>query len=264
MSALTDPVQPKKSLGQHWLDDQPSLRAMLDSAAVGPADTVLEVGPGLGALTELLVERAKHVVAVEVDPKLAASLPKRIKSDNLEIVSQNILNFDLSGLPKGYKLVANIPYYLTGNLIRAISESSNPPQKVALLVQKEVAERVVAKPGEMSVLGVTAQFYWQVELGRIVPARLFTPPPKVDSQILILKRLSKPLFTGLDKKDFFRLVKAGFSQRRKTLLNSLSAGLQLGRDDVASHLERASINPERRAQSLSLQEWHQLYKAIFN
>ena len=254
----------KKSLGQHWLDDPASLAAMCDAAAVNSNDTVLEVGPGLGSLTELLVRRAKQVVAVEFDAKLAATLPKRVQADNLDIVSQDILTFDFTSLPPGYKLVANIPYYLTSNLIRVISEATNQPAIAALLIQKEVAERVAADPGEMSVLSITAQFYWEVKLGQVVPARLFKPPPKVDSQILILHRRQPTLFPDIDLKDFFRLVKAGFSQRRKTLLNSLSAGLQLSRDETESICERASINCGRRPQTLSLDEWHQLYRAHFH
>jgi 16S rRNA (adenine1518-N6/adenine1519-N6)-dimethyltransferase len=166
-------------------------------------------------------------------------------------------------LPPDYKVVANIPYYLTSNLIRVLSETSNRPILAALLIQKEVAERVAAQPGDMSLLSVTAQFYWQVGLSQVVPARLFTPPPKVDSQIIILDRLNETLFPEVDPKSFFRLVKAGFSQRRKTLLNSLSAGLQLSKDDTRAVCERASIDPGRRAQSLSLEEWRQLYVASF-
>jgi 16S rRNA (adenine1518-N6/adenine1519-N6)-dimethyltransferase len=156
-------------------------------------------------------------------------------------------------------VVANIPYYLTSNLIRVLSESINPPAEVALLVQKEVAERVAAKPGDMSVLSVTAQFYWEVTLGQVVPARLFTPPPKVDSQILILKRRPKPLFE-VDTKGLFRLVKAGFNNRRKTLLNSLSGGLQKPKDEISTMLESAGIKPTARPQELSLEQWYELYK----
>jgi 16S rRNA (adenine1518-N6/adenine1519-N6)-dimethyltransferase len=162
-------------------------------------------------------------------------------------------------LPSAYKIVANIPYYLTSNLIRVISETPNPPQIAVLLVQKEVAERVAAKPGAMSLLSVTAQFYWQVSLGEIVPAELFEPPPKVDSQILIMERRSESLFPEVDPKIFFRLAKAGFSQRRKTLLNTLSSGLHLSRDEVQRLLEIANVEPNRRAQTLSLDEWHKIY-----
>lgn len=254
--------KPKKSLGQHWLHDPASLQSMVDAAGIQPDDTVLEIGPGLGTLTELLVKQAGQVVAVEYDEQLAAALSGRVPADNLQVISQDILSFDLTSLPAGYKIAANIPYYLTSNLIKVISETTNPPDTVALLIQKEVAERVAAEPGAMSVLSVTAQFYWDVSLGREVPARLFTPPPKVDSQILVLHKRPKPLFADVESRQFFRLVKAGFSQRRKTLLNSLSAGLQLDKSTVKTICESVDIDPGRRPQTLSLQEWYHLYLSL--
>ena len=257
---MIDPV-PKKSLGQHWLNDPDSLQAMLEAAGVHADDTVLEIGPGLGTLTKLLVAQAETVIAVEFDEQLAAQLTSRVSADNLRIVRQDILSFDLTQLPAGYKVLANIPYYLTSNLVRVLSESPNPPSDMALLVQKEVAERIAAQPGDMSLLSVTAQFYWAVSLGREVPAELFTPPPKVDSQIVIMHHRRQPLFENVQGKDFFRLVKAGFSQRRKTILNSLSGGLHLTKPEVASFCQRAGIDPGRRAQTLSLQEWYALYRA---
>jgi 16S rRNA (adenine1518-N6/adenine1519-N6)-dimethyltransferase len=258
---MDDSPTTKKSLGQHWLHDASVLEAMAQSVAIGPADTVLEVGPGPGTLTARLCRSAQQVIAVELDERLAADLPRRVPAANLQIVVGDILRFDLTRLPPDYKVAANIPYYLTSNLIRILSEAANPPAAVALLVQKEVAERVAAQPGEMSVLSVTAQFYWQVSLGRVVPAALFTPPPKVDSQILILQRRPELLFPGIAAKTFFRLVKAGFSQRRKTLLNSLSGGLRLSRQQTQALCEAAAIDPGRRAQSLSLGDWHSLYSA---
>ena len=250
---------PKKSLGQHWLHDTASLQAMADAAEIQSTDTVLEIGPGLGTLTEVLVNRAEQVIAVEFDQRLAQELPNRVRAKNLEIVSQDILSFDFTGLPPDYKVVANIPYYLTSNLLRVLSTTSNPPSVAVLLVQKEVAERVAAAPGKMSLLSVATQFYWEVSSGLDVPAKLFTPPPKVDSQILILQRRAKPLFDDIDSKTFFRLVKAGFSQRRKTLSNSLSGGLQLSKETVNAICSTVGIEPSRRAQTLSLDEWHNLY-----
>jgi 16S rRNA (adenine1518-N6/adenine1519-N6)-dimethyltransferase len=149
---------------------------------------------------------------------------------------------------------------LTSNLVRVISETPNRAQAVALLVQKEVAERIAARPGAMSLLSVSAQYYWQVSLHEVVLAELFTPPPKVDSQIVSLARRAAPLFAGVDEAVFFRLVKAGFSQKRKTLLNSLGGGLVIGREATAQLLGRAGITPSRRAQTLSLDEWHKLYE----
>jgi 16S rRNA (adenine1518-N6/adenine1519-N6)-dimethyltransferase len=254
-------VYAKKSLGQHWLHDEASLDAMVDAAGVTAEDTVLEIGPGLGTLTAKLTQRAKQVIAVEFDADLARELPTRVSAGNLEVVQQDILKFDLTGLPAGYKVVANIPYYLTSNLLRVLCESKNPFQSAALLVQKEVAERVCAKPGDMSLLSVSVQFYCEANLGKLVPAKLFTPPPKVDSQILQLAYRPEPLFEDVDTKQFFRIVKAGFSQKRKTILNALSGGLQLDRTQTTALLEAADITPTTRAQNLDLNDWYALYDA---
>jgi len=251
----------KKSLGQHWLHDQASLDAIVDAADIGLNDTVLEIGPGPGALTAKIAPRARQVVAVEFDERLARDLPVRVPAANLRVVHQDILEFDLSKLPPGYKVVANIPYYLTSNVLRRLCESVNPFTSAAILIQKEVAERVCAAPGAMSMLSVSVQFYCEVGLGEIVPAYLFTPAPKVDSQILRLRHRPHPLFSDVDTKQFFRIVKAGFSQRRKTLLNALSAGLQLNKVQTNELLSRADIAPATRAQNLDLAAWHALYQA---
>ncbi len=261
-SAMSDLPIAKKSLGQHWLNDVASLEAMCVAGDVQSDDVVLEIGPGLGSLTRLLVQRAKQVVAVEFDEKLARQLPNQVTANNLEVISRDILSLDFTTLPAAYKVVANIPYYLTSNLIRVLSESSNPPSSAVLLVQKEVAQRINAAPGAMSILSVTAQFYWQVSLALEVPARLFTPPPKVDSQILVMEYRRQPLFPDVESKNFFRLAKAGFSQRRKTLLNSLSSGLHLTRETVKAAGDTAGIDMQRRAQTLSLDEWHTLYRIL--
>jgi 16S rRNA (adenine1518-N6/adenine1519-N6)-dimethyltransferase len=259
---MTNEFPAKKSLGQHWLRDEAILADIAASAKLAPDDTVLEIGPGLGSLTAVLVRSARQVIAVEFDEKLAVSLTKRISADNLTVIGQDILRFDFGSLPAGYKIVANIPYYLTGKLLRVLSETANPPAAAALLLQREVAERVAAEPGKLSILGITSQFYWQVSLGRLVPAEFFTPPPKVDSRVLVLERRTKPLFDDVGPKEFFRLVKAGFAQPRKTLLNNLSAGLAITRTATQAICESASIDPGRRAQTLSLEEWHSLYRAL--
>ena len=262
---MTSQPSPKKSLGQHWLHDEASLLAMLQAAQVESGDVVLEIGPGLGTLTTHLVQRAKQVIAVEFDERLARELPARVPASNLSVVQQDILKFDLTDLPTGYKVVANIPYYLTSNLVRVLSESANPPKQVALLIQKEVAERLAAQPGDMSMLGVTAQYFWRVSLGRLVPAELFTPPPRVDSQIVALHWRGKPPFTTsstVDAKTFFRICKAGFGERRKTLRNSLSGGLHLDKPATEALLQSVGIAPTLRAQNLTLDQWHQLYRAV--
>lgn len=251
----------KKSLGQHWLQDSDSLDAIVESAEISLTDTVLEIGPGPGTLTEELVHSASRVVAVEFDEQLARELPTRVQANNLQVFNQDILSFDLTPLPEGYKVVANIPYYLTSNLLRVLCESPNHFSKASILIQKEVAQRVCAKAGGMSLLSVSVQFYCEASLGSIVKAELFTPPPKVDSQILKLTYRQQPLFEGIVVKDFFRIVKAGFAQRRKTLLNSLGAGLHYDRQQTAALLDTAGIPVNTRAQNLSLEDWYKVYKA---
>lgn len=252
----------KKSLGQHWLTDGAALHGIAEAVAVDIVDTVLEIGPGPGALTEVLVASADQVIAVEFDHDLAKALPGRVPADNLQVVESDIMRFDLTKLPKDYKVVANIPYYLTSNLVRMLSESSNPPTAAALLVQQEVAQRIAARPGDMSLLSVTAQFYWQAELGMVVPARMFTPPPKVESQVIILHKRETPLFPDIDQRAFFRLVKAGFHNRRKTLVNSLSGGLQLDKATLHGVLDQAGLAATARPQELSLEQWYQLYQQL--
>ncbi len=252
---------PKKSLGQHWLHDLYALRDMADAAHIGPEDTVLEIGPGLGTLTAELAGLAKHVIAVEFDTELAAGLAARVPAHNIEIIHQDILKFDLTKLPRDYKVAANLPYYITSKIVRMLLESPNPPIESALLVQKEVAERMAADPGDMSVLAVSVQFYALPKLGPVVPNELFTPPPKVDSQVIGLKRRSKPLFPDVDVHDYFRVVRAGFGEKRKTLRNSLSGGLLLEKIEVETILEHAKVSPKARAEQLGLEDWYRLAKA---
>lgn len=253
----------KKGLGQHWLEDETALQAMVQAADVQPGDNVLEIGPGYGTLTEYLLTAGAQVTALEFDESLIPGLlTKFAHVPELTVLRGDIRTYDFTAMPPDYKIVANIPYYLTSNLIQLISETPNQPSVAVLLMQKEVAERVVAKPGNMSILSVTAQFYWETSLDRVVGAQLFSPPPKVDSQILVLKRRTTPLFAGTLPKPFFRVVKAGFSQKRKTLLNSLSGGLAMPREAARVLLADVGIDVGRRAQTLSLREWHQISNAV--
>lgn len=248
---------PEKSLGQHWLNDQASLKAICGAAKLNKNDTVLEIGPGTGLLTRELVQQTRQVIAVEKDAKLANKLALDKTATNLQVIRGDILHFDLTKLPKGYKIVANIPYYLTNHLLRLLSETNSPPSMAVLLVQKEVAERVAAQPGAMSVLSVSVQLYYEVSLGQVVPAKLFTPPPKVDSQILILSRREAPVFS-VEPPAFFKIVKAGFSARRKKLRSSLSGGLGISKQKAEELLQNAGIDSNLRAQELSLTDWHKL------
>ncbi len=250
---------PKKSLGQHWLDDAQALSDIVKSAELNPKDTVLEVGPGTGTLTANLLMQAGQVIAIEKDEALAKQLKTRLSYPGFAVHAGDILRFDLGKLPKDYKVVANIPYYLTGHLLKMLTDTANPPAMVVLLVQKEVAGRIAAGPGNLSVLAISIQLKYEPKLGRVVPAELFTPPPKVDSQVIILRRRARPLFAELEEKTFFKLVKAGFSARRKKLRGSLAGGLGLSRADADDLLDSAEINGDLRAQALSLEQWHRLY-----
>lgn len=258
-------IIPKKSLGQHWLQDGKTLKQICADAKLASGDVVLEIGPGLGTLTAVMLRMGASVIAVEFDSMLANLLKERLNrqgvpTESLTVVQADILEFNYSELPAGYKVVANIPYYLTSNLIRRLCESPVPFSTAAILIQKEVAERVCSQPGQMSLLSVSTQYYSEASLGTFVPAAFFTPPPKVDSQVLVLDMRAQPLFDDVDTKQFFAIVKAGFSQKRKTLENSLSAGLRLPKPEIRQMLESANIAPNARAQTLSLTDWYSLYR----
>ncbi len=249
---------PKKELGQHWLKDRDILAAIADDAELMPEDTVLEIGPGLGTLTSELLRRAGRVVAVEFDPDLARKLPGQFPGKNLQVVHEDILQFDLGSLPAGYKVVANVPYYITSKIIEKLMTAKNKPSLVVVLVQKEVAERVAADPGDMSMLAISAQVFAKARLGVEVPREYFTPPPKVDSQVVILETLAAPLVAPEDEKAFFRVVKAGFSAKRKKLRSSISAGLAISKPAAEELLRHANINPDDRAEDLSIEDWLRL------
>ncbi len=251
-----------KSLGQHWLKDREVLAHIADCAELSRGDTVLEIGPGLGTLTSELLKRSKKVVAVEFDSELARKLPPQFPGTNLEVITSDILSFDLSILPVGYSVVANVPYYITSKIIQLLMTADNKPRIAVLLVQKEVAQRLAARPGSMSILAVSAQLFADVTLGEIVPAALFTPPPKVDSQVVILRTRKTPFLTDIDEKEFFRVVKAGFSSKRKKLRSSLSAGLEMSKPEAEAILERAGISPDSRAEALALDDWSRLTRIV--
>lgn len=249
---------PNKSLGQHWLKDRLILEAIADCSEITKDDTVLEIGPGLGTLTSVLLARAKQVVAVEFDEALARKLPAQFPGKDLIVHHQDILSFDLTLMPSNYVVVANVPYYITSKIVQLLSESSNPPAVTVMLVQKEVAERLAAQPGAMSILGISAQVYASAELGPIVLAEYFIPAPKVDSQVVILHRRQAPLYGDIPERDFFRMVKAGFSERRKKLRSSLSGGLGIDKHEVDELLKAAAISSDARAQELSIEAWVRL------
>jgi 16S rRNA (adenine1518-N6/adenine1519-N6)-dimethyltransferase len=255
---------PRKYLGQNFLVDPDVLARILEVADIGPADTVVEVGPGLGVLTHELVQRAARVVAVEKDPDLVAILQRALKdAPNLELVLGDVLRFDPAayGVKSPYLVVANLPYYVTSPTIRRFFEEVARPTALVLMVQREVAERMVAKPGEMSLLSVSVQYYAEARLSAIVPPEAFYPIPKVESAVVRLDVLPRPV-VDVDTPSFFRMVQAGFSQPRKQLHNTLAQRLWFPTGGASQALHAAGIDPQRRAQTLSLQEWELLWQVL--
>jgi 16S rRNA (adenine1518-N6/adenine1519-N6)-dimethyltransferase len=260
-------LRPKKSLGQNFLVDETALARITAAADLTASDTVLEIGPGLGSLTRYLAAAARRVVAVELDEAMLPALRHTLQScANVEIVHGDILKYALtasqSGLPPGYKVVANIPYYITSALVRRLLEADVRPSLIVLTVQREVAERICAGPGDMSLLAVSVQFYCAPRLVARIPAGAFYPPPDVDSAVLKLDVFTQPAVAVADTDHFFQVVKAGFSQKRKQLRNSVSAGLRLESRRVDELLMRAGIDPKRRAETLTLEEWGALAKVV--
>ena len=257
---MTSSRGPKKSLGQHWLKDPDILADIAEAAELTGDDVVLEIGPGLGTLTSRLLARANSVTAVEFDADLARKLPGQFPGKKLTVVNQDILQFDLNQLPKNYKVVANVPYYITSKIVEKLMTAENKPSVAVLLVQKEVAERIAAEAGNMSILSVSVQIFAEAELDIEVPRQFFTPPPKVDSQVVILRTRNNPLITPEDQRDFFRIVKAGFSAKRKKLRSSLSGGLGIDKSSVEELLKNAGISPDARAEDLAIEDWKRLLK----
>ena len=251
---------PKKSLGQHWLKDPEILADIAEAAELTCDDVVLEIGPGLGTLTSRLLARANSVTAVEFDTDLARKLPGQFPGKKLTVVNQDILQFDLNQLPKNYKVVANVPYYITSKIVEKLMTAENKPSVAVLLVQKEVAERIAEEAGNMSILSGSVQIFAEAELDIEVPRQFFTPPPKVDSQVVVLRTRNNPLITPEDQRDFFRIVKAGFSAKRKKLRSSLSGGLGIDKSAVEELLKNAGISPDARAEDLAIEDWKRLLK----
>ena len=246
---------PNKSLGQHWLKDRLILEAIVDCADVSKNDTILEIGPGLGTLTSVLLSRARNVIAVEYDEDLARKLPAQFPGKDLTIINEDILAYDFTSLPTPYKVIGNIPYYITNKIVRAITETANPPEVCVLLVQKEVAERLASGPGGMGLPTISIQVFFEVTLGPLVPAVYFTPPPKVDSQAVVMTKRPQPLVPAEQQERFFRVVKAGFSERRKKLRSSLSGGLAISKAEAEEVLSSAGVSLDARAQELSVEQW---------
>jgi len=254
-------LRPKKSLGQNFLLDETALHQVVEAAGVTPQDVVLEIGPGLGSLTRHLAANAHQVVAVEVDASLIPILKQVVSQfSNVQVVEGDILTLDpVQLVPQAeYLVVANIPYYITSALIRHLLESGSPPRRLVLTVQQEVARRICATPGDMSLLALSVQVYGHPDVIAHIPASAFYPPPKVDSTIIRIDSFPTPVIPSHELESFFQLIKAGFSQKRKTLRNALAGGLHLSPPVVEAMLNQAHIDPMRRAETLSLPEWHDL------
>ena len=258
-------IDPKKSLGQNFLVDETYLDHIVAAAEPARDDTVIEIGPGPGTLTARLAAQAGRVVAVELDTRLIGLLREEFAAQpHVTIVHGDILEMDLAALAgeEDYKVVANLPYYITSQAFRHLLEARVPPRRAVLTVQKEVAQRIVAGPGDMSLLALSVQFYAVPRLIATIPAGAFVPRPKVDSAVVRLDVRPAPAVADVTPEQFFRAARAGFGQKRKQLLNSLSGGLALDKGSAVAALEAAGIEPTRRAETLSLQEWGALARAL--
>jgi len=269
-------LRARKGLGQHFLIDEEVLKLIISAAKLTATDIIMEIGPGLGMLTKELARQAGWVITVELDSKLVAILKQTLASfGNVTIINKDILEIDPAALlreqkarfpavvnsPFNYKVVANLPYYITSPILRHFLEASVKPQIMVIMVQKEVAEAIVAEPGQMSVLSISVQFYGKPAIISYVPAQCFFPAPEVDSAVLKIELYPQPA-VAVDEKSFFELVRAGFTASRKQIGNSLAQGLGLPKAEVLPLLGKAHIVPQRRAETLTLDEWAQLWQVF--
>ena len=267
---LTD-LKPKKSLGQNWLTNPRILEKIISAAEITGNDIVLEIGPGLGSLTERLSRKAGTVIAVEKDHRLIGFLKEKFKNQaNVKLIESDILKFDpamvpvvlqwapLQSLrPRNYKIIGNIPYYITSNLLRVIFEKWPKPEVVVFTVQKEVAQRIIAKPPHMNLLALSIQYYAGPEIISYISKNNFKPIPKVDSAIIRLK----PKSLNLDPEEttrFFKLIRAGFAGKRKQLINSLVHNLKRERSSIENYMKKAGIDPKSRPEELVIESWIKL------
>lgn len=257
-------IRPRKRLGQHFLVDQHALQAVTQAAELDAADRVLEIGAGLGSLTVVLAKRASQVVAVELDPRLLPALLEVLGSESsVSVIQGDILQLDPAELMSGapYLVVANIPYNITSALIRQLTEARPPPSRIVLTVQLEVAQRALAQPGSMNLLALSVQIFGTASIEARIPARAFYPAPAVESAVLRIAKHDSPRVGAGLAHSVFGLARAGFSQRRKMLKNSIAAGLQIEAGAVVAWLDQAGIGANARAQELSLEDWVRLTEA---
>ena len=258
-------LRPRKGLGQNFLQDPLALEKIVSAADIQPADIVLEIGPGLGSLTRYLAASAREVVAVELDrhllPPLRAVLAPHA---NVRLIHGDILELSPTELIQGqqYIVAANIPYYITSAVIRHLLEGEPKPRRIVLTIQKEVARRICEKPGDMSLMALSVQVYGKPHIHAYIPAGAFFPAPSVDSAVLVIEIYPSPLIPAEYLDTFFKLIRAGFGQKRKTLRNSLSSGLSISPANAADLLAEAGIDPQRRAETLSIEEWKRLAEIL--
>jgi len=261
-------IKPIKRLGQNFLIDKQVIKKVIRAANLNSKDIVLEIGPGTGVLTQEITKTAKKIIAVEKDPRMCEALKENLKEfKNIEIIQGDVLNLvkhkfvlnQVKHIP--YKIVANLPFYITAPVIRKFLEIKNPPKEIILIIQKEVAQRICAKPPKMSVLAVSVQFYANVKLISYISKKSFRPKPKVDSAIIKITPCAKPSLAQ-NKDKFFRIVKAGFAHPRKQLANNLSKMLKLDKKKLSSLLLKNNIQPTQRAETLSIKDWIKLSKML--
>ncbi len=258
-------IRADKSLGQNFLQDTYALENIALAAEIQEDDCVLEIGPGLGSLTRYLAVSAKEVTAIELDPDMLPPLKAVLKPhQNVRVVHGDILKTAISEiiLKPEYLVVANIPYYITSAVIRHLLESNPKPRRIVLTIQKEVAERICAKAGDLSLLALSVQVYGKPSIAAVIPAAAFHPAPKVDSAILRIDIYDQPIIPNELLETFFKLIKAGFSQKRKTLRNSLSSGLHIATTESETLLTSTGIDFMRRTETLSIDEWNGLCKVL--
>jgi 16S rRNA (adenine1518-N6/adenine1519-N6)-dimethyltransferase len=254
-------VSPSKHLGQNFLIDKNIIKKIVKTAKPLKNDVILEIGPGIGNLTQELAKKAKKVIAVEKDPKMCIIL-NNLNLKNVNIIEKDILKLDLKKeLPSNYKVVANIPYYLTSKLIRKLLESENRPSQITLMIQKEVAERICNIKEKKNLLAISVWFYAKPEIKFSVSKNSFYPTPKVDSSVIQIKPYNKTPSKEFSKK-FFYIVKAGFSHPRKQLINNFSQKLEKNKNKTSEWLRKNNISPQKRAEDLTLENWKKLTQTL--
>lgn len=253
-------IKPIKHFGQNFLVNKKAVSTIIEGAKLLKKDVVLEIGPGKGVLTKELAERVKKVIAIEKDKRLVEFLKEELKDfDNIEIINDDTLNYELGIMNHEYKIVANLPFYITAPIIRKFLEMERQPEEMTLIIQKEVAKRICNKPPRMSILAISVQFYADAKILSYIPRRSFKPMPKVDGAIIQITPKKK---YDVNPDKFFKVVKAGFSHPRKQIINNLSTELDINKKELGSFLLSKNIKPTQRAETLSINDWLNLIDLV--